>query len=127
MMARPFLLVIEDDDSIALSLKVFFEGRGCDVAAAPTGAAGMAFCRKEIPDTVILDLRLPDIYGIDVLQAIKNDYPEISVIVMTGYGEVDNYMVAMNAGAAEYLNKPVRSEELLAVIENCLHPSNPNP
>ena len=119
-MARPFLLVIEDDDSIALSLKVFFEGRGCDVATAATGAAGMAFCRKEIPDTVILDLRLPDIYGIDVLQAIKNDYPEISVIVMTGYGEVEEAVKAMKLGAEYYFRKPIDLEELAVIVDKSL-------
>ena len=120
MMARPFLLVIEDDDSIALSLRVFFEGKGYDVATAPTGTTGMVFCSREIPDTVILDLRLPDIYGIDVLQAIKSDYPEISVIMMTGYGEVEEAVKAMKLGAEYYFRKPIDLEELAVVVDKSI-------
>lgn len=119
-MARPFLLVIEDDDTIALSLKVFFEGRGCDVATVPTGSGGLAFCRKEIPDAVVLDLRLPDAYGIEVLQAIKEDHPEISVIIMTGYGEVDEAVKAMKLGAEYYFQKPIDLEELAVIVDKCI-------
>lgn len=120
MMTRPFLLVIEDDDTIALSLKVFFEGRDCDVATASTGTTGMSFCRKEIPDTVILDLRLPDMYGIDVLRSIKEDYPEISVIVMTGYGEVEEAVKAMKLGAEYYFRKPIDLDELAVMVDKSL-------
>jgi DNA-binding NtrC family response regulator len=75
-MARPFLLVIEDDDTIALSLKVFFEGRGRDVA--------------------------------------------ISVIVMTGYGEVEEAVKAMKLGAEYYFQKPIDLDELAVVVDKSL-------
>jgi two-component system, NtrC family, response regulator AtoC len=119
-MARPFLLVIEDDDTISLSLKVFFEGRGCDVATVSTGTTGMALCRKEMPDAVILDLRLPDMHGIDVLQAVKKDYPEISVIVMTGYGEVEEAVKAMKLGAEYYFQKPIDLDELAVIVDKSI-------
>jgi DNA-binding NtrC family response regulator len=119
-MSRPFLLIIEDDDTIAMSLKAFFEGRGRYVETAATGANGMALCLKEMPDTVILDLRLPDMYGIDVLQTIKKDYPEISVIVMTGYGEVEEAVKAMKLGAEYYFQKPIDLDELAVIVDKSL-------
>jgi two-component system response regulator AtoC len=120
MMARPFLLVIEDDETIALSLKVFFEGKNFDVATVSTGAGGIAFYRKEIPDLVILDLRLPDMYGIDVLRTVKGDYPEISIIVMTGYGEVEEAVKAMKLGAEYYFQKPIDLDELAVMVDKSL-------
>ncbi len=77
---KPLLLVIEDDENISLSLRVFFEGKGYGVITTEFGREGLSVALKEVPDIVLLDLRLPDLYGIEVLRAIKADYSEISVI-----------------------------------------------
>jgi DNA-binding NtrC family response regulator len=71
---------------------------------------------------VISDLRLPDGDGLSILQEIRKSGSEIPVVILTAYGEVDSYLEAMNAGATEYLNKPVKSEELIAVVRSCLRP-----
>ena len=120
MMSTPLLLIVEDDESIALSLRVFFEGRGYSVMSALTGESGLSAALKEIPDTIILDLRLPDQYGIDVLNAVKKDHPEISVIVMTGYGEIEEAVRAMKLGAEYYFQKPIDLEELAVIVEKSL-------
>jgi len=117
---HPLILVIEDDESISLSLKTFFESRGCSVITAAAGHEGLAAALKEIPDTVILDLRLPDLHGIEVLKAIKRDFPEISVIMMTGYGEVEEAVKAMKLGAEYYFQKPIDLEELAVIVEKSL-------
>jgi two-component system, NtrC family, response regulator AtoC len=116
-MSQPLLLIIEDDDTISLALKVFFEGRGYSVMSAPNGEDGLKIALKQIPDTVILDLRLPDIYGIEILQEIKKSYPEISVIIMTGYGEVKEAVEAMRHGAEYYFQKPINLDELAVIVE----------
>ncbi len=119
-MPKPLLLIIDDDETICLSLKIFFEGRGYGVATSPAGQEGLALALKEIPDIVLLDLRLPDIYGIEVLKAIKKDYPEISVIVMTGYGEIEEAVRAMKLGAEYYFQKPIDLEEMSVIVEKSL-------
>ncbi len=119
-MSKPLLLIIEDDDTISLSLKVFFESRGYSVMNAPNGEDGLKIALKQIPDTVILDLRLPDIYGIEVLQEIKKSYPEISVIIMTGYGEVKEAVEAMRHGAEYYFQKPIDLDELAVIVEKSI-------
>ncbi|MBI5641596.1 MAG: sigma-54-dependent Fis family transcriptional regulator [Nitrospirae bacterium] len=119
-MLKPLLLVVEDDESIGLSLRAFFEGRGFTVMNALTGQDGLSIALREIPDTVILDLRLPDKYGIEVLCEIKKSYPEISVIVMTGYGEVEEAVKAMKLGAEYYFQKPIDIEELAVIVEKSL-------
>ncbi len=119
-MAKPLLLLIEDDETITLSLKVFFEGKGYNIINSSTGKEGLSIALKEIPDTVILDIRLPDIYGIEVLKEIKKDFPEISVIVMTGYGEIDEAVKAMRFGAEYYFKKPIDMDELAVIVEKSL-------
>src|SRR4030042_1831215 len=119
-MSEPLLLIIEDDDTISLSLKVFFESRGYSVMNAPNGEDGLKIALKQMPDTVILDLRLPDIYGIEVLQEIKKSYPEISVIIMTGYGEVKEAVEAMRKGAEYYFQKPIDLDELAVIVEKSI-------
>ncbi|MDA8432245.1 MAG: sigma-54 dependent transcriptional regulator [Nitrospiraceae bacterium] len=117
---KPLLLVIEDDENISLSLRVFFESKGYGVMTAELGRQGLDIALKEIPDTILLDLRLPDMYGIEILEAIKADYPEISVIVMTGYGEVEEAVRAMKLGAEYYFQKPVDLDQLAVVVEKSL-------
>ena len=119
-MSQPLLLIIEDDDSISLALKVFFEGRGYSVMSAPNGEDGLKIALKQIPDTVILDLRLPDMYGIEILQEIKKNYPEISVIIMTGYGQVKEAVEAMRHGAEYYFQKPIDLDELAVIVEKSI-------
>ncbi len=119
-MAKPLLLIIEDDETLRLSLTVFFESKGYGVATCPGGQEGLSLALKEIPDIVLLDLRLPDIYGLEVLKAIKKDYPEISVIVMTGYGEIHEAVTAMKLGAEYYFQKPVDLEEMSIIVERSL-------
>ncbi|OGW27171.1 MAG: hypothetical protein A2X59_01150 [Nitrospirae bacterium GWC2_42_7] len=119
-MSNPLLLIIEDDETITLSLKVFFEGRGCNVLNASTGEEGLRIALKEVPDTVLLDLRLPDIHGIEILKAIKRDYPEISVIIMTGYGEIEEAVKAMKLGAEYFFKKPIDMDELAVIVEKSL-------
>ena len=115
-MSKPLILIIEDDDTIALSLKVFFESREYSVMNASDGEDGLRIALKEIPDTIILDLRLPDAYGIEVMQEIKKYYPEISVIIMTGFGEVKEAVEAMRHGAEYYFQKPIDLEELAVIV-----------
>ncbi len=119
-MSTPLLLIIEDDETISLSLKVFFETKGYAVLIASTGKDGIGTALKEIPDTIILDLHLPDSYGIDVMKEIKKLHPEISVIIMTGFGEVDEAVTAMKLGAEYYFQKPVSLDELSILVEKCI-------
>ena len=67
---------------------------------------------------------MPECDGLNLLQAIRGSGNEIPVVILTAYGEVDTYLEAMNAGATEYLNKPIKSEELVLVVRKCLRRGN---
>jgi len=114
---KPLLLIVDDDDGTTLGLKVFFEGCGYGVLTASNGREGIDTGLRELPDAILLDLRLPDMNGIDVMCAIKNEHPEISVIIMTGYGEVSDAVTAMKLGAEYYFQKPVDLNELAVIVE----------
>jgi DNA-binding NtrC family response regulator len=117
---QPLLLIIEDDEIICYSLRVFFEEKGYAVITVHSAADGRETALREVPDAVILDLRLPDGYGIEILQVIKKDHPEISVIVMTGYSEIQEAVNAMKIGAEYYFQKPIDLEELAVIVEKSI-------
>jgi DNA-binding response OmpR family regulator len=63
---------------------------------------------------------MPDYDGLSFLETLRHDGNNVPVIILTAYGEVDTYLAAMNAGANEYLNKPIQSDELLRIVRYCL-------
>jgi len=101
------LLVIDDEKNIrALCARVLTENQAIDVHGAGTAKEGLQMADDLGPDVVLLDLRLPDSDGMDVLRALKGRHPEISVIIITGYGQIQSAVEAMKAGATDYLEKP---------------------
>ena len=116
----PTLLVVDDEKNTREGLRKFLEGRDFDVSTAEGGEEALRQIEKEKPDIVLADLRMPEMDGMILLEKIKAKYPEISVIVLTAYGTVDNAVKAMKKGAFYYLTKPVNLEELEFLIKKAL-------
>lgn len=116
----PCLLLIDDEESISLGLRTLFEGKGYDFLNAFNAKEGLAIASRELPDIVLLDLHLPDIYGMTVLKELMTACPDTAVIVMTGYGEIKEAVEAIKLGADHYFQKPVDLDELLIVVERNL-------
>lgn len=116
------ILIVDDDRFFTKVLRIILAGENYQVSTAGSPGEARSLLRKTTFDVIISDLRMPDGNdGLGFLEQLRAEGNRVPFIMLTGYGEVDNYMVAMNAGATEYLNKPIKSEELLAVIQNCLH------
>ncbi|MDP2167536.1 MAG: sigma-54 dependent transcriptional regulator [Thermodesulfovibrionales bacterium] len=111
------ILLIEDEPSIRLALKVFFEAKDYEVLAAETGEEGIDAALKNRPDIVLLDLRLPDAYGLNILKEIKSGSPSTAVYIMTAFGEINEAIEAIKLGAENYFQKPIDLDELGAIIE----------
>ena len=112
----PSVLIIDDEAPITTALGTFFErSGGHTVHQAHTGEEGLAIFRRARPDLVLLDLRLPDMTGFDVLERIREHDPV--VIMMTGHGDVPEAVRAMQLGAENFLTKPVALEHLAVVAE----------
>ena len=114
------ILVIDDERLIRKSLKVALEEEGFRVFIAETGAEGLAIARGNNIDLVLLDIRLPDINGIDILKMLKEIDNELIVIIMTGYGTIENAVRAIKSGAFDYINKPFKTKDVTTLIKLAL-------
>lgn len=114
------VLIVDDDPYFLRVLSRILSDENLHVATASSAQQARELLQEKSFDLVISDLRMPDDDGLTLLQRIRAMGVEVPVVILTAYGEVDTYLAAMNAGAAEYLNKPLRSEELLLVVRSYL-------
>lgn len=118
------ILIIDDDPHFLRVLQRILSGEKFVVTATSNPCEVVELLRSSNFNLIICDLRMPDCDGLNILQLIRNAGNEVPVIILTAYGEVDTYLEAMNAGATEYLNKPIKSDELVQVVRNCLRKGN---
>jgi DNA-binding NtrC family response regulator len=119
------ILIVDDDRFFIKVLTIILTGENFEVGAAASLEEARHVLGSKSFDVIISDLRMSDgDDGLKLLAELRARGNPVPFIMLTGYGEMDNYMVAMNAGANEYLNKPVRAEDLLKIIRNCLKASN---
>jgi DNA-binding NtrC family response regulator len=110
------VLIIDDEAAIRESLETLLELEGYGVASAASGEEGLARIGERSFDLVLLDLALPDRNGMDLLAEIRIHDPGLSIIMVTAYGTVENAVRAMQAGAANFVQKPWDNEKLLADV-----------
>jgi DNA-binding response OmpR family regulator len=113
------LLFIEDDDGIRLALSMALEDEGYEVRQAPNGEDGLVEFRRTPPDLVLLDLRLPDMSGFDVCRALRAE-SIVPIIMITAQTDTHDMVAGLEAGADDYVTKPVVPKELAARIRALL-------
>jgi two-component system, OmpR family, response regulator MtrA len=123
------LLFIEDDDQIRLALRLALEDEGYDVREAATGRAGLQMFEDAEPELVLLDLRLPDISGFEVCRQLRSS-SIVPIIIVTAQTDTYDMVAGLEAGADDYVTKPVVPKELAARIRAHLrrvqlHETNP--
>jgi DNA-binding NtrC family response regulator len=111
------VLIIDDERQIRETLEMVLLEKGHEVAMAEDGREGIEAIRRERPDVVILDIRLPGMNGIDVLRKIKERDKNTSVIMITAYHNMETTIEAMKAGAYEYIHKPIDADEFEITID----------
>ncbi len=116
-MVQPRVLIIDDERFITWSLKQYLEKEGYEVFTAETGEDGIEIFKSELPDIVILDMNLPGIKGIEVLQNIKKLQKETNVIVITAYGDIQTAVSVIKAGAYDFIEKPFELERVGVLIK----------
>ncbi|MCX6553672.1 MAG: sigma-54 dependent transcriptional regulator [Candidatus Aminicenantes bacterium] len=110
------ILVVDDDLDFCSNLSAILQENGFEVMTAATGREALLKIQGACPDLVLLDLRLPDIDGMKVLQKIKGSNPDLDIIVITAYIDVKDAIRAIKLGAYDYITKPFDNEELLLTI-----------
>ena len=110
------LLVVDDDEAVRCFLSAVLEDEGHVVVTATDGLQALEQLRQRSFHVVLADLTMPNMDGMSLLKAIRRDYPETEVIVLTGYGSVESAVAAMKAGAFEFLEKPLASPAALTLV-----------
>ncbi len=123
-MKKSRLLVVDDDESLRWVTKVQLEQRGYAVSAAADGTQALELLQQTGADLVITDLMMPGMSGLDLLRAIRSEYPDLAVIVVTAFGTVETAVEAMKAGAYDYITKPVNIDELTLIVSRALEHVN---
>lgn len=109
-------LIIDDEENLTKSLAFTLRHAGISSSRAHTGQEGLDKAEKERPDIILLDVRLPDISGLDVLDELRAKLPETPVIMISAYGDTKDAVRAIKNGAADYLTKPFDVDELIMLI-----------
>jgi DNA-binding response OmpR family regulator len=118
------ILVVDDDKSILRSFARILQKCGYDVDTAETGREALARTKNRHYDVLLLDVRLPDMKGTDLLFKAKMELRNTAKIIITGYPSVETGVAALDGGADSYLIKPVKPGELLDIVDNKLsHPA----
>jgi PAS domain S-box-containing protein len=118
------ILIIDDEAIIRQSMRTYLKDSGYQVVEAENGRAGLLMLEKECPDLVILDLRMPQMGGLQFLETLNQDGIDIPVIVVSGTGTMTSVVQALRLGAWDYLFKPIEDLTMLAhAVEKCLKES----
>ena len=117
---KPSILIVDDDEVMRETLSDVLRKRGYEIFSVGSGNGALSLMKKSIIDLILLDMRLPDIDGLEVLKKIKEFDTEILVIMMTAYSDVQTAVSSMKSGAYDYINKPFELDELKLLIEKGL-------
>ncbi len=119
-MALYRIIIVDDEEPQRQQLAGFLKKQGFSVTTAESGMEAMNLCQNKSFEIALIDLKMPGMDGIELLQKLKESNPEIQVIMMTAYGSVESAVAAMRLGAYHYINKPINLEELKLNINKAL-------
>jgi DNA-binding NtrC family response regulator len=109
---RPLLLVVDDEPAVLSLIKRVAEGEEFEALVCTTGREALTIAEEQRPDLVLVDLRMPDVNGLDIVRALRKADSKAMIVLMTGYGSIDSAVEAVKLGAADYLTKPFDLERL---------------
>jgi len=110
------VLIVDDDATFRERLVRAFERRGLDARGAADGAEALALAEADSPELAVVDLRMPESHGLDVVKGLLAIDNTTRVVVLTGYGSIATAIEAMRLGAVHYLQKPADAEQILAAL-----------
>lgn len=114
------VLIIDDERPVLMTLEALLKRHGYHVDAAATASQGVKLLKSNSPSLVLLDLQLPDAHGLEMLDRIRTELPEVQVIILTAHDSLHNAIESIKRGAFHFISKPYASEELLSLVEKAL-------
>lgn len=115
------ICLVDDEPGILKTLSELLEDEGYQVTSAKSGMDALDVIRQDPPDLVFLDIWMPDLDGLEVLKRVRQQFPHMMVIVMSGHGSIETAVQATKLGAYDYLEKPLDSEKITILVRNALH------
>src|SRR3990167_3958480 len=116
------ILIVEDDQLVRESLRDVLSVEGYTVETAADGKEGIRKLEDESFDLSLVDMRLPQVSGIDVLKTVKEKYPKLDIIMMTSFGTIETAIEEMRLGATDYLTKPINDDEIRTLLDRIFGP-----
>jgi two-component system nitrogen regulation response regulator NtrX len=117
---KPRILVIDDESAIRDSLKMILEYEGYEVMQAATGEEGVKLVEREAPDLVFLDIKMPGMDGLEVLQKLEHMVETTPIVVISGHGDMATAVKATKLGAFDYIDKPLAQDRVLVTVRNAV-------
>src|SRR5689334_22400362 len=117
---KPRILVIDDEAAVRDSLKMTLEYDGNDVTLAATGEEGVKLIEREAPDLVFLDVKMPGMDGLEVLQKVRQFVDATPIVVISGHGDISTAVEATRLGAFDFIEKPLERERVLVTVRNAV-------
>ena len=112
------VLIVDDERSMRDFLKILLEKEGHEVTTANSGASALEVLDKQSVDVIVSDIRMPGMTGIELLETVKEQLPELPMILITAFASPDDAVLAMKNGAFDYISKPFNVDEIKSVIES---------
>jgi len=114
------VLIVDDEASIRMALQGILEDEGYRILLAEDGLDGLAQLQKEIPDLVLLDIWMPRLDGLETLQRMKELYPDLGVVMISGHGTIETAVKSTKLGAFDFIEKPLSLEKVLVTVHNAI-------
>jgi DNA-binding NtrC family response regulator len=116
-MVKMRLMLVDDEERFLQTTSKMIRKKGVDVLTANSGEACLEMLTKELVHVIVLDVKMPGMDGVETLKQIKQRYPRIEVIMLTGHATADSAVEGLKSGATDYLQKPTSVEDLIAKAE----------
>ena len=117
---KPRILVIDDEEGVRKSLRMILEYDGYEVSEAATGEEGVKLIEREAPDLVFLDIKMPGMDGLEVLQKVRHLMEAMPVVVISGHGDISTAVEATRLGAFDFISKPPERDRILLTVRNAV-------
>ena len=114
------ILVVDDEKDIRTSLAGILEDEGYQVGTAASGAEALECARQDLPDLVLLDIWMPGMDGLETLEKLKNLFPQITVVMISGHGTIETAVRTTKLGAFDFIEKPLSLDKVLITVANAL-------
>jgi len=114
------ILIVDDEEGIRSALAGILEDEGYRTVSAGDGVEALATCKRELPGLVLLDIWMPRMDGLETLKCLKELYPSLNVIMMSGHGTIETAVKSTKLGAYDFIEKPLSLEKVVVTVENAL-------